>query len=401
MIKRIPIDALRVGMYVSDLNSDWIPHSNLKKSGFIRREDVIERIRKLGVKEIYIDTSRGMDTQDGLTAKEVDALNDALLEEAAALRPIMAPRVGLDEELAVAERLHEEALSLVDQVMQDVKVGKALDLSGFDEVADGMVDSIFRNHNALSCLGRIREKDRYLMEHSVNLGVLMSVFGKSIQLPRQVLHDTAVGALLHDIGKTLIPDEVLHKPGKLTDKEFAIMKKHAEFSRQILEQSEGIAPLTIKVAAEHHERMDGTGYPRGLKGEEISAYGRMAAIVDVYDAITADRCYHKGMPPTEAIRKLLEWSGHHLDRGLVHHFIRTVGIYPVGSLVLLESGRLGVVIEANEADQRLPVVRVMYHTRFRSYIKQERLDLSRPGCQDRIVRAVDPEEYKIRVRDFL
>ncbi|RMF16266.1 MAG: HD-GYP domain-containing protein [Gammaproteobacteria bacterium] len=401
MIKRIPIDALKVGMYVSDLNSDWIPHNNLKKSGYIRREEVIEKIRTLGIRELYIDTSRGLDTQDGLTRREVDDLNTLMLEEAGELAPIMKPVIGLDEEMRVAEKLHQEALGLVDNVMKDVKVGKAVDVSAFEELADGMVDSIFRNHNALSCLGRIREKDAYLMEHSVNLGVLMSVFGKSIQLPRDVLQQAAVGALLHDIGKTLIPDEVLHKPGKLTDKEFAVMKKHAEFSRQLLEKSEGITPLTVKVAAEHHERMDGTGYPQGLKGEQISAYGRMAAIVDVYDAITADRCYHKGMPPTEAIKKLLEWSGHHLDRGLVHHFIRCIGIYPVGSLVLLESGRLGVVIEANEADQRLPVVRVMYHTRFRSYIKQERLDLAHPKCQDRIVKAVDPDDYRIRVRDFL
>jgi len=160
-------------------------------------------------------------------------------------------------------------------------------------------------------------------------------------------------------------------------------------------------PLTVITAAQHHERLDGTGYPEGLKGDEISEYGRMVAISDVYDAITADRVYHKGMTPTQGLKKLLEWSGTHLDPGLVKQFIRCLGLYPVGSLVLLESGRLGVVVEANESDQRLPTVRIMYHTKFRMPIPLETLDLAKPGTQDRILRAVDPETYKIDVRKFL
>ncbi len=127
----------------------------------------------------------------------------------------------------------------------------------------------------------------------------------------------------------------------------------------------------------------------------------MTAIVDVYDAITSDRCYHKGMTPTQGIAKLLEWSDFHLDRALVNQFICCIGVYPVGSLVLLESGRLGVVIEANESEQRLPVVRVMYHTKFRAPIKLEVIDLSRPKVQDRIAKAVDPADYKIDIKKFL
>ncbi|WP_421843307.1 HD-GYP domain-containing protein [Marinobacter algicola] len=147
--------------------------------------------------------------------------------------------------------------------------------------------------------------------------------------------------------------------------------------------------------------LDGSGYPEGLKGEEISVYGRMVAITDVYDAITSDRVYHKGMTPTQGLKKLLEWSGSHLDPALVKEFIRCVGLYPIGSLVLLESGRLGVVIETNDEDQRLPVLRVMYNTRFRTPITVDTLDLAKPGTQDRILRSVDPEDYKIDVRKFL
>lgn len=401
MIKRVPVSALRVGMYISDLNKDWIPHNNLKKSGPLKNEAVIEKIIKLGIKEIYIDTNKGIDTEDGIPIKEAERNNEKLLEKAAALPPLTRPQISLPDEMVVAEKLHREAKGLVSNVMADVKIGKSIDVSSVSELADGMLDSIFRNHNALSCLGRIRQKDSYLMEHSVNLSVLMSIFGRSLSLERDILHQTIIGALLHDIGKILVPDEVLHKPGKLTDDEFFAMKTHVTHSHDILQATEGISELTIIVAAQHHEKMDGSGYPKGLIGEAISPYGRMVAITDVYDAITADRVYHKGMTPTAAIKKLLEWSGAHLDRGLVEHFIRTVGIFPVGSLVLLESGRLGVVIEANEDDQRLPTIRVMYHTKFRNFIKTQVIDLSKSSAQDRILKSVDPESYKISIKDFL
>jgi HD-GYP domain-containing protein (c-di-GMP phosphodiesterase class II) len=401
MIKRIPVRALEVGMYISDMNVDWIPHSNMQKKGRIPNETVIRKIVALGVQDLYIDTFKGKDTQDGLTQAEVDTISEQKLEKAGALPPLIKPRLALNDEMASATQLHSEAITLVNGVMGDVKVGKSLELNAIDQLADGMLDSIFRNHNALACLGCIRDKDSYLMEHSVNLSVLMSIFGKSIQLDRDIMHQIIVGALLHDIGKILVPDEILHKPGKLTDEEFVQMKMHAEHSYTILNATDGVGKLAVLVAAQHHEKMDGSGYPKGLKGEDISPFGRMAAIVDVYDAITSDRCYHKGMPPTMAVKKLLEWSDHHLDRSLVTHFIRCVGIFPVGSLVLLESGRLAVVLEANEQDQRLPVVRVMYHTKFRTYLKTERLDLSLPKVQDRIVKAVEPRDYQIRVGDFL
>lgn len=401
MIKRIPIEALEVGMYISDLNADWIPHSNQRKKGLIKNEQVIDRIQKLGVKQIYIDTLKGKDTQDGQTASEVERENNKKLEEASELSPLARPRVSLKDEMDTAAKVHEKAISLVNIALGDVKNGQPIQVDAIDSMADDMLDSIFRNHNALTCLGCIRDKDHYLLQHSVNLSVLMSVFGKSIELDRQIMHQTIVGAMLHDIGKILIPDEILHKPGKLTDEEFAEMREHAAHSEKILMATAGVSPLSVTVAAQHHEKMDGSGYPRGLKGEEISPFGRMTAIVDVYDAITADRCYHKGMTPTQAVKKLLEWSDFHLDRSLVNHFIRCIGIYPVGSLVLLESGKLGVVVEANEADQRLPMLRVMYHTRFRSYLKTQLMDLANPKVQDRIVKAVDPNDYRISVKDFL
>ena len=401
MIKRVPISALKVGMYITDLNNDWIPHNTQRKRGVIKKEETIEKIRRMGVEFVYIDASKGLDTQDSETAAEVDRRNESALQKAGALAPALQPHVPLAEEIVIAQQIHSQAQSLVGDFMNHAKVGGAIDVAPIHELADELQHSVLRNANALSCLGRIREKDNYLLEHSVNLSVLMSLFGNHRGLSADVLHQTIVGALLHDLGKILTPDEILHKPGRLTPEEFEVMKLHARHSRDILATTEGIGELTVITAAQHHERLDGTGYPEGLKGDEISEYGRMVAISDVYDAITADRVYHKGMTPTQGLKKLLEWSGSHLDPVLVKQFIRCLGLYPVGSLVLLESGRLGVVVEANESDQRLPTVRVMYHTKFRMPITVDTIDLSKPGTQDRILRAVYPETSKIDVRKVL
>lgn len=401
MIKRIAVEHLEVGMFITDLNNDWIPHNNNRRRGVLRSEAVIEKIRGLGVTEVYIDTGKGRDSSYAVPSRDVDANNEAMLQDAGSLKPVTHNRVSREEEMIVAHRIHSEAQGLVSNVLEGVKLGKAIDLNPVNELSAELLHSVLRNHNAMTCLGRIREKDNYLLEHSVNLSVLMSIFGKSIGLPVDVMQQTVVGALLHDIGKILTPDEVLHKPGKLDEEEFRVMKQHVVHSRDLLRNTEGISELTILTAAQHHERMDGSGYPDGLKGEEISQYGRMVAITDVYDAITSDRVYHKGMTPSQGLKKLLEWSDSHLDRNLVHHFIRCIGLYPIGSLVLLESGRLGVVVETNEDDQRLPIVRVMYHTRLRQYIKVATIDLARPSAQDLIVKAVDPEDYRIDIRDFL
>jgi HD-GYP domain-containing protein (c-di-GMP phosphodiesterase class II) len=401
MIKKISVNQLKPGMYVSDLNCDWIPHHTYNKEGRIGDLATISEIRKRGITELYIDTERGLDTEDALTAAEVDQQNEESLLRAAEQKPDQQASVSVQEELRKAQKLHTEARGLVSNVLKDVKLGRALDVDAFDQLADGMVDSVLRNHNALAALGRIREKDNYLLEHSINLAVLMGIFARSLKIDRQTMHQAVLGAMLHDIGKVMIPDTVLHKPGKLSDDEFQVMRQHVVFSRELLKQTPGISDLTILVAAQHHERIDGSGYPDGLHDCDICREGKMCAIADVYDAITADRVYHKGMSPTAALKKLLEWSGSHLDEVLVHRFIRSMGIYPVGTLVQLKSERLAVVIEASESHQRTPIVKTVYHARLKQFIPPEIIDLSRPSAQDEISRAVDPALWKIRVADFL
>lgn len=200
-----------------------------------------------------------------------------------------------------------------------------------------------------------------------------------------------------------MPDEILNKPGRLTDEEFDIIKRHPGDGHAVLLRTAGIGAVPLDITRHHHERMDGSGYPDKLPGSEISMMAQMAAIVDVYDAITADRCYHQGMPPTEALRKIYEWSKFHFNPQLVQAFMRCVGIYPTGSLVRLESGRLGVVMEQNAVNMLQPVVKVIFSTKSNTYIKPELIDLSRnmgAGGADAIVAHEDPLRLNIDVDRF-
>ena len=401
MIKRVPIDKLKPDMFVSDLNCDWIPHHQMQKEGRIPNMATVRALQERGIKEVYIDTERGIDTDDAQPIAEVERENQAKLDKASELPMENAGQVTVEEELRRANKIHEDAKGLMGNVLRDIKIGKPIEVEKFDDMADGMVDSVLRNHNALACLGRIRQKDNYLMEHSINLAVLMGIFAKTMKIPREAMQHAVLGAMLHDIGKIMVPDEVLHKPGKLNDDEFSKMKNHVIFSRDLLTKTPGIHQLTVDVAAQHHERIDGSGYPLGLTGCQICQEGKMVAITDVYDAITADRCYHKGMAPTAALKKLLEWSGSHFEEALVHRFIRCMGIYPVGSLVMMDSGKLAIVIEASESNQNQPIVKIIYHSKTKQYLPVEILDLSKPSIQDHIKHAVDPDKWKIDIGHFL
>lgn len=253
-----------------------------------------------------------------------------------------------------------------------------------EPLVESMVDSIFRNQDALLPLGRLKEHDHYTFQHSVSVCTLMIAFARGLELDRATIKEIAIGALLHDVGKAKVPENILNKPAKLTEAEFAKMKSHVVQSIIILQHTPGISQVALDVAGQHHERYDGTGYPNKLKGDQISLYGQMGAIVDVYDAISSDRVYHKGMPPTEALGKLLEWSKFHFDPELVRSFIKVVGIYPTGSLVRLESGRLAIVMEQHPAKLMQPVVLVIYNAKSNVYLKPEIVDLAHPASRDRV-----------------
>ena len=382
MIKLIPTEKLQPGMYIHDLNCGWMDHNFVRSRFAVKTEAIAAEVRALGVHEVYIDTARGLDVMEAPTQEDHENEVDEALQAIATDRAAPMTHASVKREIERAQNLHGEANRIVRDVMGDIRLGKQIQLEQVEPLVERIVDSIFSRQDALIPLARLKEHDEYTFQHSVSVCALMTSFARALELPRDIIHEIAVGALLHDVGKAKVADEILNKPAKLTDAEFAKMKNHVVQSKIILQDTPGISQIALDVAAQHHERYDGTGYPNKLKGDEISLYGQMGAIVDVYDAITSNRVYHKGMPPTEALRKLLDWGKFHFKPELVQAFIRAVGIYPTGSLVRLESRRLAVVQSQNPEQLMQPVVKVIFHTRGH-YLTPETVDLRR--SQDRIV----------------
>lgn len=398
MLKKIDIQHLKPGMYVANITQAGISLHAHEREGRIKDEQTIENLRKRGIRSVYIDDEQGLDSECAKPMAEVDRKMDKTIQEITPDSPRSA-QVSFEQEFEKADKLHHQALDLVENAMALAKAGKTVEVAPFEDTANNFIESITRNQNALACLTRIRDKDSYLMEHSVNVAVLMGILGRHLELEQQYLHECVTGALLHDIGKILIPDSVLHKPGKLTDEEFTIMKRHASLSRQILLESQEFPDTCVNIAGQHHERMDGNGYPNGLTGGQISAEGRMASVVDVYDAITANRVYHKGLTPSSGFKRLLEWAGPHLDTQYVHGFIKAMGIYPIGSLVELNNGLLAIVQEETKISMK-PVVRTLYDTNRGDYCRQRRIDLSN-SPEHSIKQVVDPNYYGIDLTAFL
>ncbi|BCB27889.1 cyclic di-GMP phosphodiesterase [Sulfurimicrobium lacus] len=395
MFKKIAIEQLQPGMYIHDLNCGWMDHPFVSNRFTVKDETVALELRAIGVHELYIDTDKGLDIAEAKTEEEVSHEIDKQMLHIAEEKPAPIVAVSLAEEAPRARKLHGEANRIVKGIIADVRLGQQIELEKVEPLVESMVDSIFRHQDALIPLARLKTHDEYTFQHSVSVCALMVAFARGLKLSRDIIKEIAIGALLHDVGKARVPDEILNKPAKLTDAEFAKMKSHVVQSIVILQNTPGISQIALDVAGQHHERYDGTGYPNRLKDDEISIYGQMGAIVDVYDAITSERVYHKGMPPTEALKKLLEWSKFHFNPEMVQAFIRALGIYPSGSLVRLESGRLGVVQEQHAEKLLQPKVKVFYHAAKLCYLPPEDLDLAKPVCQDKIISHESFEKWGI------
>jgi HD-GYP domain-containing protein (c-di-GMP phosphodiesterase class II) len=403
MLKKVDSSQLRVGMYIHDLDCSWIEHPFVRNRFLLTTEDEIRKIRTAKIRGVVIDCSKGLDVTDAPTLAESRDQTESELQHLVSTpaQPSLAPqpaRTSMAEELQRAANIRRQAAGLVREVMQDARLGKAIELERVTPVVENITASILRNPGALLGLLRIKGKDDYTFLHSVSVCTLLVAFCRSRNMNDEITYQAGLGGLLHDTGKALVPDHILNKPGRLTDEEFEIIKRHPQDGHDLLLKTPGIGPIPLDITLHHHERRDGSGYPDKLGADDISELAQMAAIVDVYDAITADRVYHKGLPAAEALRKIYEWSKFHFNPVLAQEFVRCVGIYPVGTLVMLESERLAVVVEPHESSLLTPKVNVFYDSRIRSYIRPETVDLAR---EDKIVRHELPEKWKVDPMQFM
>ncbi|WP_086929904.1 HD-GYP domain-containing protein [Agarilytica rhodophyticola] len=385
-IKRISTEHLEIGMYITT-ETKGVADGKMQNEGFIQRQDTLDKLREKNLKEFFIDVSKGKDSR----------FAHPILSNNVSFKP----RLTLKVEREKAERVYGEARGMVEDLLNDVKMGKAIDVAPVNELADDINNSILNNPNALQCLSQIREKDRYLLEHSVNVGILMSIFSTYLGFDKNTVKELTTGGLLHDIGKIRVPSEILNKAGKLTDDEWVEMKRHVVYGQEVLIKSEGISDIAKSICGLHHERLDGTGYPMGIDESKIDVYGRMAAIVDVYDAVTASRCYHEGMAPFKAMKLLVSMTESHLDKTLVYSFIRCMSVYPVGTVIELSNGKLGVVIEPNLELSNKPIVRIFYNMKSRHYEQCRILNLATSKLDIEIVKTWHPDELDICIHNFL
>ncbi|ASE23954.1 HD-GYP domain-containing protein [Pseudomonas protegens] len=376
MLKLISVQQLQMGMYIHQFCGSWLDHS-FWKAGFVLNSHAdLQRLRQSNVSSLWIDSDKGLDLPANPQPSAPAAL-PPLKSEA----PLRVERA---EEIQRALKICAHSKKAVMQMFQEVRMGQAIELVQVDELVHNISSSLLRHPDVLISLARLKTADDYTYMHSVAVCALMVAVARQLELPVEQVHQAGVAGLLHDIGKLTIPDSILNKPEKLSADEFERIKLHPAAGGAILRQNPQLDALVLDVCLHHHEKIDGSGYPHHLAGEQISLFAQMGAVCDVYDAVTSTRPYNRGWDPAEALQRMSGWTGHFGPR-VLQALVKCVGIYPVGSLVRLNSGKLAVVLEQNNESLLLPKVKVFFSTRSKMPLPQRVLDLSRLQGEEHIV----------------
>lgn len=388
---KIPVGALEIGMYVSELDKSWL------ESSFIYQGLMVETVDDIRLLEeectfVWIDPVREQHSESRLTFKPPKKSQARYIN-----------KVSMPHEYDKSHDIFNVARDRTHSIMSDVALKGIIDSQKAKEVVESCLDSILRNPNAMLWMSKVRESNSYTAEHSLNVCILSIAFGRQLNMDEGELFSLGLCGLLHDVGKLRVPNEVLNKPSKLTPKEWKQMQAHVSIGRKLLMASTGIG-YTVDVAYNHHERIDGTGYPRQLTGDKISQLTKIISLTDSFDAMTAERCYSKAMTPSAAVREIYKGRGTQFDDALTLKFIKSIGLYPPGTVVELHNGYLGLVMERSQKYQRLPKVLVLQDKQ-KKELKKKVIDLTliEYGKLEKefLIRQDHPDGYSnIRVADY-
>lgn len=396
MLKRINVDQLTIGMYLQEFCGSWMEHPFWRSCFIITDPKDIEAILASSIREVWIDCSKGGDVAVGSVAiseEESEAeIQVALTQAAAVVSPKVVP-VPAAVEIQRAAKICHQAKQAVVSMFEEARMGNSVNEGGAKQLVEEITESIARNPGALISLARLKTVDDYTYMHSVAVCAMMVALARQMGLDALQTRSLGLAGLMHDLGKAVMPMNVLNKPGKLSQAEFDIIKSHPTEGHKMLMGGRSPDPIVLDVCLHHHEKTDGSGYPKGLKGDEISLFAKMGAVCDVYDAITSNRPYKPGWDPAESLRKMAEWANGHFDPKVFQAFVKSMGIYPVGSLVRLTSGRIGVVIEQTGKSLTTPSVKVFFSTKSNMRILPQVIDLSRSDTSEKIVSRENPAQW--------
>jgi len=396
MLKTIPTNQVTLGMHIHALNGAWIDHPFWKSKFVLNDPEDLKKLRASSIKEVVIDIAKGLDVK----ISEITTTAPKQPAEVAAEQPKPPEekktlvRVSAAEEQVRAKKILQESKKAVTTMLNDVRMGKAVNPGTATALVEEIASSVSRNESALISLVRLKTKDDYTYMHSVAVCALMIALAKELNLNETETNQAGMAGLLHDVGKAGIPLEVLNKPGALTDDEFTLVKLHPERGHAMLMQANILDDVVLDVCLHHHEKVNGSGYPHKLAADQISLFAKMGAVCDVYDAVTSNRPYKAGWEPGVSLHRMAQWEGH-FDDTVFKAFVRSIGIYPIGSMVKLKSGRLAVVIDQNEKSLLTPLVKVFFSTKSKTRIPVETLDLSKPSANDSIASHEDPATWGI------
>lgn len=390
MLKKIPVEQVRLGMHLQAFCGAWLDHPFWRTRFVLDDPADITLIRESAVREVWIDTAKGLDVEAAL-ATPVETVDSAAAIPPEAPQP--QPKTALADELKRASKIVTMGKEAVVSMFQEARMGKAIEAEAAAPLVEEISNSVLRNPGALISLARLKTADDYTFMHSVAVCALMIALARQLGLDEQQVREAGMAGLLHDLGKAMIPLEILNKPGKLSDAEFALVRTHPEEGHKLLLGSSGVSDASRDVCLHHHEKIDGSGYPKRLNGDTLSLFAKMGAICDVYDAVTSNRPYKPGWCPAESLKRMSEWTGH-FDPAVFQAFVKSLGIYPVGTLVRLASGKLGVVLEQGEQSLLKPKVKVFFSTKSQAYIKPEVIDIAR--SPEKIAGREDAAKWGIR-----
>ena len=402
-LRQISVAQLQLGMYVHTLDRDWMGTPFLFQGFEITTDEELAQLRSL-CKHVQIE----VDAADAGGAKAVDTLALAAADPIARSATVPAvDKIELRTELSQATEVMGTARTVVLSVFDQLRDGGGLEAAAIESVVESMVESVFRNRDAMGWLARMRSKDDYLYTHSLSTSVWALTFGRHLGLDREAMKVLGTGAMLLDVGKTRMPAHLLRKPEALTPTEWKLLRLHARYGAQLLRADEALDKRVIEMVESHHERFDGSGYGNGLKGEDIPFLARVAGIVDAYDAMISERAYAKPKTAYQAVRELSALAGTAFQPELVELFIQAVGVFPTGTLVELNTGEVGVVTAQNRYRRLKPEIMLILDAnkqvredfaQIDLYSCEANADPANPGLWittglDQNAYGIDPAEY--------